>query len=198
MFLLWPQIERVFQIINESLELVETSKKLDTRLSRCDVVISTAERLKELTYVGEWGLTRDPDELIAAMHKRKDRLILEATKEEVKKAWNKAEVAVTPKTKINTLSKVLLKIKEHRPSMSDPTPLNDVEQELIDSIHAIQLEAHLDAARKAEFKNQKKKALDEYYEALYFLRTDHIDDSLQKDQTESVEAKIRELGGEIQ
>ncbi len=59
--------------------------------------------------------------------------------------------------------------------------------------HQTQLNAYLEAARKAEFKGQKKKALDQYLEALYFLRSDEIDDSLQAEKISELEAKISEL-----
>lgn len=53
--------------------------------------------------------------------------------------------------------------------------------------------ACLEAARKAEFKGQKKKALDQCQDALYFLYNDEIDDSLQAEKIVEIEAKISEL-----
>ena len=63
-------------------------------------------------------------------------------------------------------------------------------------IRRMKLEAErgrIEDAKKAEFKNQRKKALDKYYEALYFLKNDEIDDSLQQDHISMIESKIKEL-----
>ncbi len=60
-------------------------------------------------------------------------------------------------------------------------------------IQEIQLSSYLNDAKKAEFKGDKKKALDKYYEALYFLQHDEIDDALQTNEIEDIEAKIKEL-----
>lgn len=60
-------------------------------------------------------------------------------------------------------------------------------------LHETQLNAFLEEARKAEFKGNKKKALDQYKEALYFLRNDEIDDSLQAGKIKEIEKKISEL-----
>ena len=61
--------------------------------------------------------------------------------------------------------------------------------------HQTQLNAYLDEAKKAEFKGQRKKALDRYYDALYFLKHDEIEDALQQEHLSAIEAKINELGG---
>ncbi len=72
-----------------------------------------------------------------------------------------------------------------------------MEKHLKDRIQATQLEAFLEAARKAEFKRQAKKALDSYYDALYFLKHDEIDDVHQAEHIRMIEEKILALGGEI-
>jgi len=60
-------------------------------------------------------------------------------------------------------------------------------------IHKTQLNEYIEEAKKAEFKDQKSKALDKYQEALYFLQNDEIDDSLQKENIDELKAKISEL-----
>ena len=56
----------------------------------------------------------------------------------------------------------------------------------------------LEAARKAEFKGDKKKALDRYYDAVYFLRRDDVKDSLEEDIIGEIELKVKELGGSLE
>jgi len=64
-------------------------------------------------------------------------------------------------------------------------------------ITKVKCEDALDKAKKYEFKGNNKKALDFYYESLYFLKTDNIDDEVQKEQINEIENKIKSLGGEV-
>jgi hypothetical protein len=76
--------------------------------------------------------------------------------------------------------------------------LDSLEQQIATEISKTQLNGYLEEAKKNEFKGQKKKALDKYYEALYLLKHDDVDDSLQQDNIQFLESKIKELGGLIQ
>ncbi len=107
----------------------------------------------------------------------------------------RAELSTSSQAKVNHLSKTLLKVRDYKHRAKHPTLLNTLERNLESEIHSTQLGAFLDEARKAEFKGQRKKALDKYFEALYFLRHDAIDDSLQEDSIGPIQAKIAELGG---
>lgn len=128
----------------------------------------------------------------------RDSILLESIEEEVKKATTKAEIATTLKTKLAPLSKALIKLKDFKSQAHDSTLLDDLEKSLSSLLHQTQLNSFLEAANKAEFKNQKKKALDQYYEALYFLKNDDIDDSFQTENISSIEAKVIELVGKIE
>lgn len=122
-----------------------------------------------------------------------DQIVLEGVTEEAEKALAKAEIATTPRISINEANKALLKIREGKKELRDQTKLDQLEARVLRFSHEIQLNAYLEAARKAEFKGQKKKALDQYQEALYFLRSDEIDDSLQAGKIAEIEAKISDL-----
>ena len=52
---------------------------------------------------------------------------------------------------------------------------------------------YLEAARKAEFKGNVKKAIDQYQEALFFIRNDDIDDTQQRFEINEIETKLTEL-----
>ena len=51
----------------------------------------------------------------------------------------------------------------------------------------------IEKAKKFEFKEQYSKALDQYYEALYVLKTDDVDDAEQGAEIKELELKIQEL-----
>ena len=77
---------------------------------------------------------------------------------------------------------------------SDPTTGETIELELKSLIHKTKLDKFLEAAKKAEFKGNKKKAIDQYQEALYFIRNDDVPDDQQGQYIEKIESKLKELG----
>ncbi len=137
------------------------------------------------------------EELLRLYKEGRDEIIKDSLNKEYQKALAKAEVSTTLKTKINPLSKILLRIQDYKAQTSKPDVLNSLEQKITQEIHKIQFDSFISDAKRAEFKGNKKKALDKYYEALYFLKTDKINDSIQKDNILSLKSKIKELGGEI-
>lgn len=188
------------RIINDSVKIISNSKSIDTRLSRLDVLLEHANALLRYEQRGISTIDPPPSYLVNRFSEMRDQIILESLKADVASGASKAAVASTTQTKVNALSKVLLKIREYKSKADKPESLSTferLERQVSNSIQKIQLEGYLNAAKKAEFKGQKKKALDQYYEALYFLKHDEIDDSIQKNQINFIESKITELGGSI-
>jgi hypothetical protein len=181
------------RIINNCMKLVAESKNMKTRLSRCDLLIEHAQALLEYEHKGISTGSPSPSQLLTEYTAMRDQIVLEGVTAEVEKALAKAEIAATPRTSINEANKALLKIREGKQELRDQSKLNQLEARVRRFSHETQLNAYLEAARKAEFKGQKKKALDQYQEALYFLRSDEIDDSLQAEKISEIEAKISEL-----
>lgn len=181
------------RVINDCMKLVAESKKMETRLSRCDLLVEHAQALLEYEHKGIPTMTPSPSQLLAEYTAMRDEIVFEGITAEAEKALAKAEIAATPRTSINEANKALLKIREGRQELRDQAKLNQLEARVRHFSHETQLNAYLEAARKAEFKGQKKKALDQYQEALYFLRSDEIDDSLQAGKIGEIEAKISEL-----
>lgn len=190
-------VEQKARIIKESAEIVEKSKKLETRLSRSDVIVALARDLYKYERLGIPTLNPPPSALGKTFSDRRNQIIIESLAEEVKTARQKAALATGARSKVNHLMKSLLRVREYAEKLADRSPLTTLEAELKQEIHAIQLHEYLDAARKAEFKGNKKKALDQYYEALYFLRHDDIDDQLQEASIAEIEGKIKALGGNV-
>lgn len=86
-----------------------------------------------------------------------------------------------------------MKIREWKSLLGNPSLAEPVEDKLKALVHDKQLDSMLDAARKAEFKGQKAKAIDQYQEALYFITTDKVDDTDQQGQIAEIETKIAQL-----
>ena len=192
------EINSTLRVIQDSIELVKTSKNLETRLSRADVVIKLASEIVD-KFESKGITVMDPSakDLLRRYKEGRDDIIKDSLEEEYKKASTKSAVGTTAKTKTNPLSKVLIIIQDYKSQLGKKESLDDLEQKINEDIHAIQLHFLLDDAKKAEFKGNKKKALDKYLEALYFIKTDKIDDIKQQEIILNIENKIKELGGVI-
>lgn len=192
------EVNSKLRVIQDSINLVKESKNLDTRLSRADLVIQlTSEIVDSFESKGITVMEPSATDLLRRYKDGRDEIIKESLEQEYKKASAKSEVSTTAKTKINPLSKVLLKIQEYKSQLTKRESLDGLEQQINIDIHAIQLHFFLDDTKKAEFKGNIKKALDKYLEALYFIKTDKIDDIKQQDTILNIENKIKELGGNI-
>lgn len=187
------------RIVRESVEIINTSKNLETRLSRCDTLLSLRAPLRELEALGRRIITDPPTvaQFMKTMEAQKSTLIENTLKREVEDAFAKSASLTSVNAKASALAKVSVRIESFLSHASAPASLPELKQKVQDAITEVRLDAHLEAARKAEFKGQKKKALDAYYEALYLLRHDEVDDALQADKIRPIEDKIRELGGTV-
>jgi len=192
-YIITPVVERNLKVINESIELIRKSKNFKTRLSRCDLILEIAEKLMKYENKGILVITPTPSEFISVYSDMRDKIILENLKLDTDKAEAKINIASTPKAKVSELDKVLIKIQEYKKEIKDETHINKIEKEINKIKHETQLNAYLEAAKKAVFKGQNKKALDQYQEALYFLKNDNIDDDLQKEHIQTINKKITEL-----
>lgn len=191
------QVQQSARVIKESNDIINRSKKIATRISRCDTILDHVERLIELEQKGIPTLNISPSELRQTFTDERDRILFEGTKDEVEKLLTKAELATTTKTSINNANNAFLKVLEAKKEISDPYKLDDLGKRITVYIHKTQLKSFLDEAQKAEFKGNKKKALDQYQEALYFLKTDKIDDKLQQNEILQIQSKINDLQKKI-
>lgn len=197
----WLDLEarNVGRILRESVEIINSSKNLETRLSRCDTILSLRGSIRELEVRGrrlipEGNTLTQFLERVAA---QKALLIASTLEKEADEVFAKVSALATVTSKVAALSKFAVRVESFATHPNAPGSLPATRSRIQDAILRIQLDAHLDAARKAEFKGQKKKALDRYYEALYLLRHDDADDALQADQIGPIEEKIRSLGGTL-
>lgn len=186
-------IQQRGRIINDCIKLVNESKNMSTQLSRYDLLREHAQALLEYEHKGIPTISPSPSQFLSEYTTNRDQIVLEGVTAEVEKALARAEIAATPRTSINEANKALLKIQEGKKELNDKAKIDQLEARIRHFSHEKQLNEYLEAARKAEFKGKKKKALDQYQEALYFLRSDDIDDSLQAEKISEIEAKISEL-----
>jgi hypothetical protein len=180
--------------MGDCLRLAREGKTFATRLSRCDLLLEHAEHLLQYEQKGIPTLSPLPSEILTEFRAYRDDLILEEAHQVAEKAKAKAEVASTTTAKYNALGSGLLKVQEIMQNSSDPSAGKKLELELKSLMHKAKLDGFLEAAKKAEFKGNKKKAIDQYQEALFFIRNDDVPDDQQSQEIEKIEAKLKELG----
>jgi len=181
------------RIIDDSVKLAREGKTFATRLSRCDLLLEHMEFLLQYEEKGIPTLSPPPSTAIVEFKSYREELVLEEARKAVDKAKAKANVASTSTAKHNALGSGLLKAQEIMKNSSNPSAGQEIESELKSLMHKVKLDGFLDAARKAEFKGNKKKAIDQYQEALFFIRNDDIPDDRQSKEIEEIESKLKEL-----
>lgn len=180
-----------FRLIEDSIKVVMKSRNLDTKLSRLDFIIEQATYLLEYENKNINMFSTNPSVIIESAKKDKVEAVRETLSEDYSNLISKIEIANSFNTKINELNKFLLKIQNYKGIQN--FEINKIEKQIIDKRHELQLNNYLEAAKKAEFKNETKKAISQYQEALYFLKNDDIDDKFQKENIKNIEGKIKEL-----
>jgi hypothetical protein len=190
-------VQQRLKILNDSINIVNESKNLDTRLSRLDLLLEHANALYRYEQRGIPVVEPSPSAVLENFRGRKDQIILETLRTITEEAKKKSATVTAASSKVSSLTKALLKIREYTDKVDSKKSLTVLEKSVTNMIQKIQLQGYLNQAEKAEFKGQNKKALDQYYEALYFLKHDDIDDSLQQGMISHIEDKIIELGGTI-
>ena len=148
------------RIVQESCKIIDSSKNLSTKLSRCDTIIQHAEELVKYEQKGIPTIQPIPSELITKIKQVKEDIIIKSLEEDLERAIDKATLASTQSTKISDLNKLLLKVRDFKEILNDNNKINEIEKKANNFRHRIQLEGFLEAAKKAEFKGQKSKAID--------------------------------------
>ncbi|MDD5556781.1 MAG: hypothetical protein PHN82_05965 [bacterium] len=176
------------------MRLVREGKTFGTRLSRCDLVIEHAVHLAKFERKGVPTVSPSPSVIVSRYRALRTRLILDEANTVADKAREKASVASTPKARERALAAGILKVREVAETLDDTSGVKTLEQRLRHEIHRVTLDGFLEAARKAEFKGNVRKAIDQYKEALFFIRNDDIDDTQQESEISEIESKLKELG----
>ena len=178
------------------MRLAHEGKTFGTRLSRCDLAIEHAEHLSKFENKSVPTVSPSPSVILTEYRALRTQLIIEEANTVADKSFGKASVASTPKAKERALAAGILKVREVTESLEDRSLATSLEGRLRLEIHRVTLDGYIEAARKAEFKGNVKKAIDQYQEALFFIRNDNIDDTQQHSEIHEIEAKLKELIGE--
>lgn len=187
------QIENRARIVSESLKLAQTGKTFSTRISRIDVLIDNLDKLQAYEAKNIPTITPTPSLLIQDIRVLRQETITNEINELYTKSVNQAEVAATPTSEYNALSKGFLKVQEILDGYNGED--RDFEQLLRLKLlmHKAKIEGYINEARKAEFKGNTKKAIDQYQEALFYIENDDVDDTLQSDLINQVKERLMAL-----
>jgi len=193
-------ITQIVNLINSSIDVMQKSKNLDTKLSRLELIEQKYRELLNYEKAGIVPSNKRPSEVLKEIPKIRDETIIEYFKEKSKEINTKVEAEISPNQKTNLLNKFYSEFLEYKHLItleSNKLEAERFEQILKALISKYEYENLLEKAKKAEFKGQKKVALNAYYDVLYYLRNNHISDTLELDKIEFVKSKILELGGTL-
>ena len=190
-------IQSISRVVDESLRLARTGKTLSTRLSRWQIVIERAENLVEYEERGISTITPLPSQLIVAAKLELARAASEGLREEMRSAESKAGLAATAAARLNAIAKVVQLAEQVNREYGDVDGVEDavdeIEKQARRRHREVQLENLVDAANKAKFKGQTRKAIDGYREVLYLLKNDEVPDDNQAAEIAALEELVAEL-----
>jgi hypothetical protein len=173
------------------MKLAEEGKTLKTRLSRCDLVLEHANHLLEYEKKGVSTISPSPSEIVSEYTEYRDQIIREEARKAADKAIMKSDAAATPKTKANAISRGLVKVGEILSESNQPSIGNNIKDDLAERLFRIKLDGFKESARKAAFKGNNKKAVDQYKEALFLITEDGRGEELSSEVEEIEEALVK-------
>lgn len=122
------------KIINESTKIIRESKNIDTKLSRCQVILLNAQELLKYEQKGIHIIDPLPSEYIKDYQTDIDQLIVDHFKGEVDRLFSTIDLLNTPNKKINHCIKLISKIRELKPKVSNENLLDEMEKKIKDEI----------------------------------------------------------------
>ena len=186
-------IENRGRIVSESLKLAQTGKTFSTRISRIDVLISNLEALLTYEMKDIPTISPKPSLLIQEIQVLRRETITNEVNDIYTKSVNQADVAATPTSEYNAFSKGFLKVQEILDANNGEDHNFEQLLRLKLLMHKAKIEGYINEAKKAEFKGNTKKAIDQYQEALFYIENDDVDDSLQSDLINEVKKRLAVL-----
>ena len=158
-----------------------------------NLVIQLASDLIKYEQRGIWNLEFSPQRLVQSFTARREELYLEDAKSVAADAIKKARIASSARSAANLLGKAVVKIEGVLGGVLDKTPFHNLCDSLRTEALKMQLYEFIQSAKKAEFKGNMKKAIDQFQEALFFLLNDDIPDEKQEKAISWLKKKIAEL-----
>ena len=188
-----PDIENRTRIVQESLKLVQTGKTFSTRISRSDLLISNLDALLEYEMKDIPTITPKPSSIIQEIRELRQETITNEVNEIFTRSVNQADVAASSTAQYNALSRGFLKVQEILDANNGLEHDFDQLLRLKLLMHKAKIEGFINEAKKAEFKGNTKKAIDQYQEALFYIENDDVDDALQSDLINQVQERLKSL-----
>ena len=185
------------RVIKQSLSIASETKKLDTMLSRFDVAENACRQLLKYEGRGIPSISPPPTEALEKIADARRSSVLSWIERELLAARAKSEAATTPAGKTGGYSKLLEKINMLYAEVDFMEEIRTTELSVRNELDSVRLKVEIGRAAKLAFRGQKKRACEAYLDALYLLRGDSIPDVEQQAEIEEIEAKIKDLGGEI-
>lgn len=114
--ILFSRVTQTHRIMSDCIKIIDKSNNLDTKLSRCDLLLS---HINDLIYYEDKGITTihpAPSELAEKYTKIRNDVFIENARLTVEKHLNKANKSKTPKTKIKYAKVALEKLNEFKAS----------------------------------------------------------------------------------
>jgi hypothetical protein len=184
-------IDNILRVLDESIELIKTSKNFKTRINRIDVALDNCNTLLIQYWSKGLRLFNDPNQLINELNLVRSEIIEDEISNKVENYLEKANHTKTVRSKITNAEKALYDLHLFKKDY-DYTNL-EMEQSIKSFIHKVQFDEFILNAEKNEFKGNTKKALDQYQEALFFLKKDDIPLEDQSEIINRLENKVNSL-----
>jgi hypothetical protein len=127
-------ISQLARIIMESINIVNTSKNLDTQLSRCNVIISRAQGLLSYEIRNIPTIKPHPADLINEFNNKRELLIHSSVEHDLGATLDKIPSTKSPKVTINQLNKILLKIHKYKSQLKTPSLLDQLQEKVSNKI----------------------------------------------------------------
>ena len=160
-------VTRIFEIINDSIYIISSSKNLETIASRYDVIGSNLQRL------GNYSV--DSKELTAfesSLRKITKRLIKGQYFKAIKESLIKSKNAKTKRGRISPIEKILT-VMELNKEVLDIKVFEEITDKLNYASDFIEAQDLYDKYMKFKFKGNTKKAQEAKMDLEYFLQTAH-------------------------
>jgi hypothetical protein len=184
-----PDVSSNLRVIVESIDIFRSSKNVDTATSRYTLAV---DRLHEL--IRKYPHRTDWQELLDALQSEGREQLLLNLSTEIDKCLKKSSVAKSLAAKLTPLTKALQILNDAEDSGDfDDEWIAAKRTEVESIIHASELGKLMETAARFEFKEEWKKAVSAYQDALFFLKNDAIPDDEQESLINSIERKIADL-----
>ena len=187
------EVQSRLRVLDDSHRIIETSKNYKTLMTRYDVILENAKELLKYELSGIETINPKPSEIIEMAKADKEDCTINEIRTAIYKSIQKSELGSTPSGKTNPLTKCMVKILELREDLEDKTLFDEYEDNLSLYIHKTKFSIIVDEAKKLEFKENYKKALDQFQDALYYIKSNSLEREVLQGNIKVLESKIDEL-----